>query len=85
MLGGLLASVPAHSDDASELEHPAVPAIKLTLDWISANISVLQKKEVSQNSRSDILCSVLISPISHILEKVYIDTMNGLTKITILF
>ena len=51
MLGGLLACVPAHSDDSSDLEHHALPSIKLTLDWIVSNVSSLRRPEVAQNSR----------------------------------
>ncbi|XP_076822374.1 uncharacterized protein LOC143468832 [Clavelina lepadiformis] len=51
MLGGLLACVPVHSDDISDLEHPVLPSIKLTLDWLSSNVAALHRVEVAQNSR----------------------------------
>ena len=51
VLGGLLACVPAHSDDSTDLEHHALPSIKLTLDWLLSNISTLHRPEVAQNSR----------------------------------
>nr|CAB3266396.1 protein SMG7 [Phallusia mammillata] len=51
MLGGLLACVPAHSDDASDLEHPALPAVKIILDWLASNPAVLNCKEITLSSR----------------------------------
>ena len=51
MLGGLLACVPAHSDDVNDLDHPALPAIKLNLDWLVTNPPVFHLKEVVNKSR----------------------------------
>jgi len=51
MLGGLLACVPAHSDVAADLVHPALPAVKLILDWLTTNHTVLNRKEVALSSR----------------------------------
>ncbi|XP_039269297.2 uncharacterized protein LOC120344245 [Styela clava] len=47
MLGALLSCVPAYSDDSEDLEHPALPATKLVLDWLCDNISVLQNTEAT--------------------------------------
>nr|XP_018668909.1 protein SMG7 [Ciona intestinalis] len=51
MLHGLLSCIPVHTDDPGDFEHPGLPAVKLTLDWLVSNASVFQQQEVSNKSR----------------------------------
>lgn len=50
-LGELVACLPLHSDELSEREHAALPAIKLLLDWLTTNSSILKRPDMTTYSR----------------------------------
>jgi len=50
-LGEFLSCVPIHSDDINELKHPVLPAIKLVLDWLVVNPSLLMRADFSSYSK----------------------------------
>lgn len=51
MLGVLVSCVPAYSDDNEDLEHPALPAAKLLLDWFCENDALLRNENISVTGR----------------------------------
>jgi len=50
-LGEFLSCVPIHSDDINELKHPVLPAIKLILDWLVINPSLLLRDDFLSYSK----------------------------------